>query len=188
MAKMGELWSQSQGTWSHFSPESKARRVLCSDVIRLKKERSNVSWKYSCEFYKFHSTVKCLSESFSGTSRRTFNARKAKTACDPFYGRNSSAGRLFVALNQMRSPGMNADEAEPQFTDPKEETEYWRNLAEEYSARSVFCCPIFSRLRVERLASFAPFKCEKFQKLRARLRQTGADISLYKILCCYQMT
>jgi hypothetical protein len=35
----------------------------------------------------------------------------------------------------MRMPGMNSNEEEPRFTDPKEEAKYWRNLAEEYSSR-----------------------------------------------------
>ena len=37
----------------------------------------------------------------------------------------------------MRMPGMNSNEEEPQFTDPKEEAKYWRDLAKEYCSRCV---------------------------------------------------
>ena len=43
-----------------------------------------------------------------------------------------------MGAKQMRMPGMNSNEDEPQFTDPKEEAKYWRNLAEQYSLRWVF--------------------------------------------------
>jgi hypothetical protein len=63
----------------------------------------------------------------------------------------------------MRMPGMNSNEEEPHFTDSKEEAKYWRNLAEEYSLRSVFYCVISSLSYVKRMALHGCFKTENFQ-------------------------
>jgi hypothetical protein len=56
---------------------------------------------------------------------------------------------FFVSAKQM--PGMNSNEEEPQFTDSKEEAKYWRNLAEEYSSRSVLYSVISHLSFLERI-------------------------------------
>ena len=63
----------------------------------------------------------------------------------------------------MRMPGMNSNEEEPRFTDPKEEAKYWRNLAEEYSSRWVLCPVISYLIYIKRMALHDCVRSENFK-------------------------